>query len=261
MPFIGQNPSTGGYNVLDNITISSNTNGPFNMLLNGAAFTPETANHLIVSLNGVIQKPGSSFTVSGSQITFVPSSGTLTSADSIDFIMALGNVLNVGAPTDGSVSTNKIATNAVSTAKIASGAVTSPKLELTTSTGTHTQSPNADNVMYDAFTGLTLPDKSLIIVSFFFESRSGANNSSGMYSTVYVGITDSSDNTLDNETAGFALLGVNPMRGYGDIRGQVSYFNATGSALTNVKVRHQQYANSGFNACDVRCKYRIVEFG
>ena len=119
MPFIGQNPSVGAYNILDDITIGSNTNGPFNLLLNGAAFTPETANHLLVSLNGVIQKPGSSFTVSGSQITFVTSSGTLTTSDSIDFIMALGNVLDVGAPTDGSISTNKIATDVVTTAKIA----------------------------------------------------------------------------------------------------------------------------------------------
>ena len=109
MPFIGQNPSVGGYHVLDNITIGSNTNGPFNMLLNGVAFSPESANHLLVSLNGVIQKPGSSFTVSGSQITFVTSSGTLTTSDSIDFIMALGNVLNVGIPTDGSVTGAKIA--------------------------------------------------------------------------------------------------------------------------------------------------------
>ncbi len=119
MPFIGQNPSVGAYNILDNITIGSNTNGPFNLLLNGAAFTPESANHLLVSLNGVIQKPGSSFTVSGSQITFVTSSGTLTTSDSIDFIMVLGNVLNVGTPTDGAVSTNKIANDAVTGAKIA----------------------------------------------------------------------------------------------------------------------------------------------
>lgn len=126
MPFIGQNPSVGAYNVLDNITIGSNTNGPFNMLLNGAAFSPESANHLLVSLNGVIQKPGSSFTVSGSQITFVTSSGTLTTSDSIDFIMALGNVLDVGVPTDGSISSNKIATGAVTDAKITG--MTSSKL-------------------------------------------------------------------------------------------------------------------------------------
>lgn len=119
MPFIGQNPSVGAYNILDDITIGSNTNGPFNLLLNGAAFKPESANHLLVSLNGVIQKPGSSFTVSDSQITFITSSGTLTTSDSIDFIMALGNVLDVGVPTDGSISTNKIATNSVSMDKLA----------------------------------------------------------------------------------------------------------------------------------------------
>lgn len=119
MPFIGQNPSVGAYNILDDITIGSNTNGPFNLLLNGTAFKPESANHLLVSLNGVIQKPGSSFTVSDSQITFVTSSGTLTTSDNIDFIMALGNVLDVGAPSDGSISTNKIASNAVTGAKIA----------------------------------------------------------------------------------------------------------------------------------------------
>ena len=128
MPFIGQNPSVGAYNILDDITIGSNTNGPFNLLLNGAAFKPESANHLLVSLNGVIQKPGSSFTVSGDQITFVTSSGTLTTSDSIDFIMALGNVLDVGTPTDGTISENKIATNAVTSNKIASNAVTMNKL-------------------------------------------------------------------------------------------------------------------------------------
>ncbi len=128
MPFIGQNPSVGAYNILDDITIGSNTNGPFNLLLNGVAFKPESANHLLVSLNGVIQKPGSSFTVSGSQITFVTSSGTLTTSDSIDFIMVLGNVLDVGAPSDGTISENKIATNAVTSNKIASNAVTMNKL-------------------------------------------------------------------------------------------------------------------------------------
>ena len=93
MPFIGQEPITGAYHVLDAITTSA------------------TANQLLVSLNGVIQKPGSSFTISGSQITF---SSALTSSDSIDFIIALGDVLNVGTPTDGSVSAAKIQNNAIS---------------------------------------------------------------------------------------------------------------------------------------------------
>jgi len=113
MPFIGQEPQIGAYHVLDSITASATAT--YNLQLNGGAFSPASANHLVVSLNGVIQKPGTSFNVSGSQITF---SSALTSLDSIDFVMALGNVLDVGTPTDGSVSTNKIATGAVTGAKI-----------------------------------------------------------------------------------------------------------------------------------------------
>ena len=125
MPFIGQEPITGAFHKLDAITTSSTNT--YDLLLNGGAYSPASANHLMVSLNGVIQSPGSSFTISGSQITFVPSSGTLSSSDSIDFIMALGNVLDVGTPTDGTVSENKIVNGAVTNAKIASG-ITSSKL-------------------------------------------------------------------------------------------------------------------------------------
>ena len=103
MPFIGQEPLTGAYHVLDAITTSATAT--YNLQLNSGAFSPATANQLLVSLNGVIQKPGSSFTISGSQITF---SSALTSSDSIDFIIALGDVLSVGTPTDGSVTDAKI---------------------------------------------------------------------------------------------------------------------------------------------------------
>ena len=68
MPFIGQEPITGAYHVLDAITASATAT--YNLQLNSGAFSPATANQLLVSLNGVIQKPGSSFTVAGSQITF-----------------------------------------------------------------------------------------------------------------------------------------------------------------------------------------------
>ena len=119
MPFIGQEPITGAFHKLDAITTSSTNT--YNLLLNGGAYSPASANHLMVSLNGVIQSPGDSFTVSGSQITFVPSSGTLSSSDSIDFIMAYGDVLNIGTPSDGSVNTNQLANSAVIDAKVASG--------------------------------------------------------------------------------------------------------------------------------------------
>ena len=123
MPFIGTQPEVGGYSVLDALTASATAS--YTLQLNSANFVPNSANQLLVSLNGVIQKPGSSFTVSGSTLTF---SSALASSDSIDFILVMGEPLLVGTPSDGTVSTAKIATDAVSTAKIANDAITNAKI-------------------------------------------------------------------------------------------------------------------------------------
>ena len=97
MPFIGTQPEVGGYSVLDALTASATAS--YTLQLNSANFVPNTANQLLVSLNGVIQKPGSSFTVSGSTLTF---SSALTSSDSIDFVIVLGDTLDIGTPSAGS---------------------------------------------------------------------------------------------------------------------------------------------------------------
>jgi hypothetical protein len=106
MPFIGTQPEVGGYSVLDNLTASATAS--YTLQKDSANFTPSSANQLLVSLNGVIQKPGSSFTVSGSTLTF---SSALTSSDSIDFILAMGEPLLVGTPSDGTVTSSKLATD------------------------------------------------------------------------------------------------------------------------------------------------------
>ena len=147
MPFIGQEPITGAFHKLDAITTTSTNT--YDLLLNGGAYSPASANHLMVSLNGVIQSPGSSFTISGSQITFVPSSGTLASSDSIDFIMAYGDVLNIGTPSDGTVSTNKLTNSAVTDAKMASGISAS---KLTTGTLPSTQMPVGSIIQVESTT-------------------------------------------------------------------------------------------------------------
>ena len=123
MPFIGKQPEVGAYSKLDAITTSATAT--YNLTLDSGAYYPTSANHLLVSLNGVMQAPQDSFTVSGSTIVFA---STLASTDSIDFIMALGDVLDIGTPSDGTVTGGKIATGAVTAAKIASGAVTDAKI-------------------------------------------------------------------------------------------------------------------------------------
>ena len=106
MPFIGTQPEVGGYSVLDALTASATAS--YTLQLNSANFVPSSANQLLVSLNGVIQKPGSSFTVSGSTLTF---SSALTSSDSIDFIISMGEPLLIGTPSDATVTGNKLASN------------------------------------------------------------------------------------------------------------------------------------------------------
>jgi len=132
MPFIGKQPEVGAYSKLDAITTSATAT--YNLTLDSGAYYPSSANHLLVSLNGVMQAPQDSFTVSGSTIVFA---STLASTDSIDFIMALGDVLDIGTPSDGTVTTAKIVDNSISTAKIQDDAITSAKIAgALTTTGT-----------------------------------------------------------------------------------------------------------------------------
>ena len=81
------------------------------MQVGSANVTPESANHMLVSLNGILQKPGSSFTISGSTITFA---SNLATGDVIDFIILLGNVLDIGTPSDDSVGAAQIKNDLIS---------------------------------------------------------------------------------------------------------------------------------------------------
>ena len=109
MAYIGAEPQIGNYQICDAISVV-NGQAAYTMQVGSANVVPESANHMIVSLNGVIQKPGSSFTVSSSTITFA---SNLATGDSIDFIILLGNVLDLGVPSDSTVTSGKLSGNLV----------------------------------------------------------------------------------------------------------------------------------------------------
>ena len=109
MAYIGAEPQIGNYQICDAISVVDGQ-AAYNMQVGSANVVPESANHMIVSLNGVIQKPGSSFTVSSSTITFA---SNLATGDSIDFIILLGNVLDLGVPSDSTVTSGKLSGNLV----------------------------------------------------------------------------------------------------------------------------------------------------
>jgi len=123
MSYIGQSPIVGNFQICDAISVV-NGQAAYTMQVGSANVSPETANHMIVSLNGVIQKPNSSYTISGSTITFA---SNLASGDVIDFIQLLGDVLDIGTPSDGAVTSTKLASNSVTTAKITDSNVTGAK--------------------------------------------------------------------------------------------------------------------------------------
>ena len=85
--YVGAVPTTGDFKKLDSITTSSSTT--FNLRQGGVAVYPQSANHCIVSLNGVIQAPVDAFTIVNDTIVFASS---LSSDDVINQILVLGNV-------------------------------------------------------------------------------------------------------------------------------------------------------------------------
>ena len=124
MAYIGQNLDRfSNVEKLDAITPATSTGaGPYNLTKGGVAFTPSSADTMVISINGVVQY--GNFTVSSSTVTF---SGALVDADTCDFIYHMGTGL-LSTPVDNSVSTVKIVDSNITTAKINNSAVTNDKL-------------------------------------------------------------------------------------------------------------------------------------
>ena len=124
MAYIGQNLDRfSNVEKLDAITPATSTGaGPYNLLKGGVAFTPSSANSMVVSIDGVIQY--GNFSVSGSTITF---NAALADANTCDFIYHMGTGL-LSTPVDNSVSTAKIVDSNITTAKINNSAVTDAKI-------------------------------------------------------------------------------------------------------------------------------------
>jgi len=162
MSYIGRTPQIGAYHKLDAITTDGSAS--YTMQLNSANFVPESVNHLIVSVNGVIQAPTDSFTVSSSTITFASS---LSASDTIDFIMALGNVLDIGVPSDSTVSLSKLTATGTPSASTflrgdnswaSAGGENTPYFKITMSsaqafTGNVTTKVNFDTATFDSDSG------------------------------------------------------------------------------------------------------------
>ena len=109
MAYIGRQNLGGAYRQLDDISSGfDGSDTTHTMQVNSANVTVGDVNQIILSLGGVIQKPGTDFTVSGSVLTFT----TAPAANTSFFAVLLGSD-NGGTvtPTDGSVTGDKLASN------------------------------------------------------------------------------------------------------------------------------------------------------
>ena len=136
MAYIGKEPIVGNFQVCDAISVV-NGQAAYTMQVSSTNVVPESANHMLVSLNGILQKPNSSFTVSGSTITFA---SNLATGDVIDFIMLLGNVLDLGVPSDATVTdakANFVSTSSGAGLQIKGDGTTDGTLQLNCSQNSH----------------------------------------------------------------------------------------------------------------------------
>jgi hypothetical protein len=115
--YIGNQIQRGEFKKLDNVSsLFDGSTTTFNLTFNSTPVQVGDTTALIVSLNGVIQEPVTSYTLAngGSQIVFstAPSNGASC------FITQLGGIGDTTTPSDGSVIASKIANGAVTDAKI-----------------------------------------------------------------------------------------------------------------------------------------------
>ena len=118
--------------VLDAITFTDSA-GPYNITQSSTAFVPASPNALVISIDGVVQDPGS-YTTSVATITF---DSVMAATSTMNFMYQIG-VGVITAPSDGSVTEAKIATDAVTTAKIKDLNVTVGKLPASVDLSTKT---------------------------------------------------------------------------------------------------------------------------
>tara|TARA_Y100000593_G_scaffold65317_1_gene120377 strand:- start:1588 stop:2514 length:927 start_codon:yes stop_codon:yes gene_type:complete len=126
MAYIGKEPVVGNFQVCDSISVV-NGQAAYTLQVSSTNVVPESSQHCLVSLNGILQAPVTSFTVSGSTLTFA---SNLATNDVIDFVILLGNVLDLGVPSDGVITNAKLSGDLISGETDIGGAIADADLFL-----------------------------------------------------------------------------------------------------------------------------------
>ena len=210
MSYIGRDIRTGAFRQLDDISSGfDGSDTTHTMQVNSTNVSVGDVNQILLSLGGVIQKPGTDFTISGSTLTFT----TAPAANTSFFAILLGSD-NGGTvtPTDGSVTGDKVASTGAFTIG-ATGTASSlagiPFYRADNSIYTHdvsgTDSTAEQNTAYGigALDAVTTGDKNTAI-----GYNAGTALTEGTGYNVFVGWTAGSANTTGdfNTVLGAAAL-------------------------------------------------------
>jgi len=125
--YLGNPPVNGVFKKLDNISGSFNgSTTTFNLTSGGAATTPGLAQNLIISLGGVIQEPGSAFTINGSTVSFTSAPATNTTFWGIQ----LGDVGLATNPNQSAMTTQVFTATAGQTTFTVAGGYTAGQIQI-----------------------------------------------------------------------------------------------------------------------------------
>ena len=151
MSYIGVQPGVGQYRKLDDISGSFNgATTTFTTSVDGINVTAGSPQQLLVSVGGVIQQPVTDYSTSTNSITF-----STAPAGGLDFFAVLmGDAINVGIPSDGSVTSAKL--NSDLTIDLASGTAGAPSLTFDSDTGLYSPGANAVGIATNGTAAVTV---------------------------------------------------------------------------------------------------------
>ena len=121
MAYIGAEPVPGQNREVDDISSGFNGNATaFTLQVSSVNVSPESANNILINLGGVLQNPGTDYTIAASTITFTtaPASGLSF------FAIILGAGINTATVADQTIGTSKVLDNAITADKLAHTSVT-----------------------------------------------------------------------------------------------------------------------------------------
>jgi hypothetical protein len=155
MAYIGSQQGRAAAVLLDSISVV-NGQAAYTLQKGGVNYSPASELMLQVSLNGLVQAPSNSFTISGSTITFAEN---LVTGDVIDYILDREPTTGTMEPLDASVTADKIASSVMRNGIRVNGAT----LSTNTTIASTERAMVAGSFTVDSSTSLTINGEMTIV--------------------------------------------------------------------------------------------------